>query len=362
VALLRALPDAAFAERLRRVWRAAHHAHVRLGAIDLVRHEAPVLQDSADLSLWEDMAPVIRDMVVDVNALLAVMREQFPAAPSVALDRRSRAAVLALQAAMDQIAQGITRLGEAMRLPSVVSDRWNLLRELQASRHRFQELVGELLFETASAFGEVARKDVVPGYEARVRESVVTRAVVSDLTRVIAARKHKAEEAEHEDVQWNAQQLQAELDTFARTGAYRDLRSLDKRRLVELRGRVGQLALEHNPSREELLAVVGEVDALVQGLTAVNQRGVLIVHDRELWAACGVQLERAMALLASDPAAAARALGEATASAQALYGRDPALDAFLRRSRRSPPSSLDADELAATLELFQGLLANLPLG
>ncbi|AEI66732.1 hypothetical protein MYMAC_003236 [Corallococcus macrosporus DSM 14697] len=355
--ILQSHPDPAFAGRLRKVYVATAHAISRLSDLDLVRYETPVVDSSPDLSLWEEMAPVIRDTVMDVNGLLNVIREQFPAQSLGGAS--AQAPVVILQEAMNQIAQGITQLGEAMRNPSVVSDRWTLLAEIQRIRARFREQMSNLVFESASLLGEVTRAQVVPGYAAEVKAAVTVRAITADLGRILTARLKKVRDAEAQDVQWNAQQLQTELDAFGRTAAYRNLRAQDKRHIVEMRAEVGRLAILPNPAREELVAVVEALDTFVQGLSAVNQRQLLIIHDREVWASCGVRLERAMALVGKDPAGAARALAEAAVSGQSLYGRDSELDAFLRKARKLQVGQLTPDELRSTIVTFQGLLAGL---
>jgi hypothetical protein len=273
--------------------------------------------------------------------------------------RRAQDATELLQGWMQQLAQGITQLGETMRNPSVVSDRWTLLAEIQRLRERFREQIGNLVFESASAFGPVTRQQVVPGHEADVQAAVMVRAIVADLSRIVAARLGRVREAEPEDVQWNAQQLQTELDAFGRTVAYRHLRAQDKRQIIELRGRAGKLAIQASLRKQELVALVEELDAFVRSLSSVNKRQMLIAHDREVWAGCGVRLERALGLLPADPAAAARAVAEAAASAQSLYGRDPWLDAFLRKARKTQLAQLSIPELRTTLESLQSLLAGL---
>ncbi|EAU68102.1 hypothetical protein STIAU_5119 [Stigmatella aurantiaca DW4/3-1] len=313
------------------------------------------------------MAPVIRDTVMDVNALLTVIRQQFPGppagtpppvAPTVEQDK-TRNAAATLRQAMGQVAQEITQLGEAMRNPAVVSDRWTLLAEIQRFRTTFREQIGDLVFNSMSHMVDVARKEVVPGYEADVKAAMTVRAIVADLTRILSARLEKVRDAEPEDVQWNAQQLQNELDAFGRTAAYRGLRAQDKRHIIESRGQVGRLAAMASPVKAELLQLVQTLDGLVRSLAAVNQRKVLIINDREVWAVCGVRLERAQTLLGSDPAGAARFLAEAVMVAQSLYGREPGLDAFLRKTRKAPLGSLSGAELRSTLETLQGLLASL---
>ena len=380
--LLTALPERAFANRLRHVYAAAAQAIARLSDMDLVQYETQTVEGSADLSLWEEMAPVIRDTVMDVNALLNAVREQFPQQPrggiadtvrsaaeeagplppSSPLARRAQRAVDVLHTGMGQIAQGITQLGEAMRSPGVVSDRWNLLAEVQRFRAQFREQMGALVYESVSELADVTRREVVPGHEAEVKSAIVVRAIVSDLGRIVGARLQKVREAEPEDVQWNAQQLQNELDAFGRTQAYRSLRAQDKRRIIEVRSQVGKQAIQPAPPQAELMQVASELDTFVGDLAAVNRRQILIEHDREVWAACGVRLERAVGLLSADPAGAARALAEAASSAQSLYGRDPALDVFLRRARKASLGELRGAELRGTVESLQELLAQLPVG
>jgi hypothetical protein len=370
--LLRALSDRPFAERLRKVYLAAGQAISRLSDLDLLRYETAHTDDSPDLSLWEEMAPVIRDTVVDVNVLLNVIREQFvvqpvgsmpgaakaPLAASVEARRAKDAAEL-LQGWMQQLAMGVTQLGETMRNPAVVSDRWMLLAEIQRLRALFREQIANLVFESASAFEPVRREQVVPGHEEEVRAAVMVRALVADLARIIASRVTKVREAEPEDVQWNAQQMQTELDAFGRTAAYRHLRAQDKRKVIEVRARVGKLAIQNSPAQEELVAVVEELDGFVRALSNVNQRQILITHDREVVAACGARLERALALSDSEPAGAAKSLAEVAASAQSLYGREPQLDAFLRKARKAPLAQLTGAELRAALGQLQKLLAPL---
>lgn len=370
--LLQSLSDRAFAERLRKVYGAASQAIARMSDLDLLKYETAHVDDSPDLSLWEEMAPVIRDTVVDVNALLNVVREQFASRPVGAVGsgaplaatveaRRAKDASELLVGWMQQLAQGVTQLGETMRNPAVVSDRWTLLAEIQRLRERFREHIGNLVFESASAFGPVTRQQVVPGHEAEVKAAVMVRAIVADLSRIVSARLSKVREAEPEDVQWNAQQMQTELDAFGRTAAYKNLRAQDKRHIIEIRVRAGQLAIQDSPVKAEVLSVVEELDTFVRSLSSVNQRQLLIAHDREVWAGCGVRLERAMGLGGSDPAGAAKALAEAAASAQSLYGRDPRLDGFLRKARKQSLAQLSGPELRTAIETLQSLLAGLEL-
>lgn len=378
-ALLSKIPDRAFAGRLRKVCAACASGIDRLSSVDLVKYETSVSEGSPDLSLWEEMAPVIRDTVMDVNAVLSVIRESFPAhtpggladtlskaieeagplPPGTSNTRRVQAAENTIQNLSVQLAQEISHLGERMRSPQVVSDRWNLLADLQSFRQRFRQLMGDIVYECANAFGEVTRAEVVPKFADDLKAAVTVRSLVTDLTRLVADRLKKIREAEPEDLQWCAQQIEKDLDMFGRTAGYRALRAQDKRGVVEFRHAIGKLAVRPNPTKAELLEMVEPFEQLVASFNRMNARDMLVEHDRQMWANVGVKLEQVEAAMKANPASAAKVFGEAVDMSQSLYGRDPALDVFLRKARKNPVVNLPAPQLKPELEKFRELVANL---
>lgn len=356
---LQRLPDPVYAERLRKVYLAAAHAIGRLSDLDLVRYESHAEEAGTDLSLWEEMAPVIRDTVIDVNALLSELHGEFPAGADAGLPPEEGAAVRALQDGARDISGSLGRVAEMMRDPSVMADRWNLLAELQSVRSRLREDLGGLVFDSASFFADLRRRDVVPGYVAELRSAVTLRAFSSDLQRVVANRMDRVREADPTDIAANATQLQNELDTFGRTAAYRSLRAQDKRHIVEFRSRVGELAQEPTLSRGRLMLCVQELHEFVVELQGVNQRPILQEHDHEVMAHASVKLEQATQLLAFDPETGAKSLGDALASSHSLYGRSAELDVFLRRHRKVDVTTLPQAEAQACSEELLALLAGL---
>jgi len=356
---LQQLDDPGFAERLRKVYLAAAHAIGRLSDLDLVRYESHAEDAGTDLSLWEEMAPVIRDTVIDVNALLAELRAEFPEGSDEGMPPEEGAASRALQDGARDISGSLGRVAEMMRDPSVMADRWNLLAELQSVRSRLREDLGGLVFDSASFFADLRRRDVVPGFVAELRSAVTLRAFSADLQRVIAARMDRVRDADATDIASHANQLQNELDTFGRTAAYRALRAQDKRHIVEFRSRVGELASEPTLSRGRLVLCVQELHEFVLELQGVNQRPILQEHDHEVMAHASVKLEQASQLLAFDPASGAQSLAEALASSHSLYGRQPELDIFLRRHRKVDVTHLSQAEAQACCEELLALLAGL---
>lgn len=360
--------------RLRQLCHGAAHALARLTDLDLLQYESPVTADSLDLSTWEEMAPVVAGTLRDVNAFIDLVRTQLAAQPvsrgdglaslveDAVLDDAARARLEdVLKQAASQLFEQVQALGARVRDPSVVADRWNLLAEVQASRTRFREHIGTLVFDLVVPFADVERAEVVPGHAEEVAGAVAVRAAVADLRRVLEARATRLQEASAEDVQWHAQHLEQEMDAFGRTAPYRSLRAQDKRRLIEYRHEVRSMASVGLPSKAEVGEVCHRVLELVRGLAVVNQRGLLRRHDHEVWARSGVKLEQAESLLATDRRSAAVALAEAVEIAAGLYGRSEPLDDFLRRSRKQSLALVDAESVGRVLEEFRGLIAGLSL-
>ena len=370
---LSAVPESQ-ATRLRQVCHGAASALARLTDLDLLQYESPVTTDSLDLSTWEEMAPVVAATLRDVNAFIDLVRTQLAAQPEVSrsglaslvedavLDDAARAKLeRVLDSAASQLFEQVQMLGAKVRDPGVVADRWNLLAEVQASRTRFREHIGTLVFDLVAPFADVERSEVVPGLAEEVAGAVSVRAAVADLRRVLDARASKLRQASAEDVQWHAQHLEQEMDAFGRTAPYRSLRAQDKRRLIEYRHEVREMAAQPLPAKADVMEVCQRVLELVTSLAVVSQRALLRRHDHEVWARSGVKLEQAEALLAIDRRAAAVALAEASELAAGLYGRSEPLDDFLRRARKQSLALVPAENVGPVCEEFRALLAGLPL-
>jgi len=370
-AALSAVPESQ-STRLRQVCDGAASTLSRLTDLDLLQYESPVTTGSLDLSTWEEMAPVVATTLRDVNGFIDVVKTQLAAQPrsrgnglasmveDAVLDDAARAKLeRVLESAASQLFEQVQSFGAKVRDPAVVADRWNLLAEVQASRTRFREHIGTLVFDLVAPFVDVERAEVVPGHAEEVAGAVAVRAAVADLRRVLEARASKLRDAAAEDVQWHAQHLEKEMDAFGRTAPYRSLRAQDKRRLIEDRHEVRSMAAVPLPAKADVMEVCQRVLELVKSLMVVNQRGLLLRHDHEVWARGGVKLEQAEALLSIDRRAAAVALAEAAEIASRLYGRSDALDEFLRRARKQTLALIEPDEVGRVIEELRTLLASL---
>jgi hypothetical protein len=373
-ALLDALTDRHLADRLEHVYRAAAVAVDRLGHLNIVKYEPTTAEpDGADLSLWETMAPALRDTVMDVNHLISAIREQFPLPeravdknggwrppPASADERLAQEVEVVLQACAERLARRVADLGERVRRPEVVTDRWALMTELQSFRLDFRSRIGDLVYLTAAAFEHVSREEVVPGHGVQMAAAVALRGAAVDLRRSLQGKLERVARTGPEGLPALARQLEESLGAFATMQASLTLRTRDKRELVELRERLRELAQQARLEAEGLLRQVQPFLATLERVAEELTVQVLTVHDRTVWATCGARLDQASMHLYLGSPGAERVLLEALERAGELYGRSAAFDAFLRKSRRAPGEGLEDTELRETLEMFRERLATLP--
>jgi hypothetical protein len=370
-ALLANMTHRELAGKLERVYRAASLAIDRLSHLNIVKYEPTTVSetDGADLSLWETMAPAIRDTVVDVNALIGAIQETFPrpeqlaegewVPPPPSLDARLALEVeVVLHASASRLSRRVADLGQRVRRPEVVSDRWALMAELQSFRSDFRAQIGDLVYLTAAALGDVRREEVVPGHAHQVSGLVALRRAAADLRRALASRMERVEPGKAPAL---AQRLEEMLGAFISMPATAVLmKTRDKRRLVELReklrGLVDWPTLEESELRELMEPFLKSLEQLPVELT----QGPLAVHDRAMWTTCSARLEQATMHLFLGSPGTERMLREALTSAESLYGRSEGFDQFLRRARATAEQGFTDESMRELLEMFRDRLASLP--
>lgn len=334
-----------------RVLEAAARAIDKLGDLELIKYEDAPIDASADLSLWEVLAPVVGSTIADVNALLSELATHFPEG-ELEVEPRHQAVDEVLQKGSQSLRGEVTAFGMRVRDPAVVGDRWNLISELQSFRYRFRDQIGALVFEVAQQLGDCRRREVDPGYDEELAATLVVRSTTADLRRLMRARIHKVSEAEAEDVEWNAKQVEKELNAFGRTAAWRALRAQDKKVILEFRTRLTEITVPEL-GKLDLLSALEPFVEFCDGFEAINQRELLIHHDQEVMATMGVALERASN--SSSDTESHEAFVEALGLAQTMYGRNGDFDLYLRKLRKTPPTP---ETVRSDVEQFLVIMAN----
>ncbi len=374
-AIVESIPDHAFAGRLLRVYEEASQTIAKMGQLELGKYEDMAQTGVPASEMWEEVAPVIRDTVADVNRLLSTVRELFPlgTAGGIAdligealsevtagdteetlLERHKEEASHHIQVLANVLASEVSNLGERMRSPEVVSDRWNLLADLQEIRGKFRSIVGDMVFLSAFAFAPVTREQVVPDYVEDVQEAIVARRAVTDLAREMAVHHGHISSSRASELSQRVAELIRDLDNFGCSSSYVVLRTADKRRVVEFRSFLHRSGKEADP--EKMAKAVAEFAYYAHGLSHINKRACLMERDREVLSKCGILLESAEFLCQEESQLSVDRLKQVIAQANSLYGRHPSLDSYLRKARKRDFSALDSSGLKFEIEHLRGLL------
>ncbi len=162
--LLEALPDRYLAQRLARVWGAAREALDEVERLTLA--PAGLDEPGADparLSLWEHVAPAVRDSLRALNRLLAHVRADFPAQPPedyVASDgapivraRPEEQAARTLGRSAARLSTRVELLGERLRRPEREGEPLELEAELHEVHRSLRSELRDLVLQSAAAFG-----------------------------------------------------------------------------------------------------------------------------------------------------------------------------------------------------------------
>lgn len=352
-ALLAREPDQDFAARTHMVCMAASRTIAAMGELDLVQYEEPDVDGSADLSMWEKVAPIIGSTIAEVNTFCAQIEASFPADAVVAERAQLQVDELFNRAAQASKAE-VMNFGMAMRDPSVVGDRWNLITQLQIFRFKFRDSIGKLVWDVAQVFGECKRREVEPGYDEALKATLVVRTMTADLRRLMRVRIQKVGDAAPVEMLAQAQQMEKELNAFGRTAAWRALRAQDKKGILEFRFKLRELITGGAPSKIEILEALEPFVEFVDGFALISQREILVQHDQEVLASVGVMLEQAINLEDIDEKLGT--LKAALDQAQTLYGRSSDFDLFLRNQRKVAATP---DSVALQLEQFLVQIAGL---
>ncbi|MGV3623762.1 MAG: hypothetical protein ACO1OB_23290 [Archangium sp.] len=345
-ALLANEPDRDFAARVHMVWMTAGRTIAAMGELDLIQYEEPDVDGSADLSMWEKVAPIIGTTIAEVNTFCAQVEASFPV-DAVLTERRQLQVDELFNRAAREARGEVMNFGMGMRDPSVVGDRWNLITQLQIFRFRFRDSIGKLVWDVASVFGECKRREVEPGYEEALKATLVVRTMTADLRRLMRVRIQKVGDAQVTEMLAQAQQMEKELNAFGRTAAWRALRAQDKKGILEFRFKLRELIATGQPTKLELLEILEPFVEFVDGFAMISRREILVQHDQEVLASVGVVLERAMNTDGFD--GQLNAFKQALDEAQTIYGRSSEFDLFLRNQRKGLPTP---ESIGSSLEQF----------
>ncbi len=358
LALVEGISDRELAARLMDVLVAAARTIERLGGINLVALEPQeATEGSADLELWERMAPAVGDTVVAVNELCAVIDVAFPPLKKktvifgVETEQRTEfEAAAAFRAISPLLRREVTEVGTLIQQPELLSSPWRLLGELQRLRAGMRGRVGDAVFLSAGALGAVSRDEVVPGWAQEVLRALSFRNTGATLRHTILQRLEVAT-----DGSVLAENVDQDLDVFTTMPAWRHVTIETKRAMLALRTDLKEAAESGTASVDSVrMLVVPMLDVLAESAAALSG-AVLRAHDRHAKEVVLRRLEQAELHLVLETGAAAGALEAAFIAANPLRGSSEAMDEALRSN--SGLAQLAESELAPLVAQLNRALA-----
>jgi hypothetical protein len=268
--------------------------------------------------------------------------------------------LVALIGAAKDIEEQIQDFMDGMRQTQLVGDRWKLLNHIAIFRGRTRTAIGDLVFEVAQSFLTVAKEDVVPYFRQDMEEAVQLRTSIQKLRvrGTIYESTLNACVSPDQVVGWSGALLE-EIQRFITGNAFEIMRQVDKGQLLETVRSFKEL-LEHRfPDVTALRKLTHEFCLFADSLTAINKRELLILNDRESIQNADSWLGTASrAALHSQIEEARDALREAVTWMWRVYGRDRDLDRILVLVYNLDVRTLEPEELLATIETLQRVLAS----
>jgi hypothetical protein len=363
--LLDAIIDRELAARLSVVMEAAGRCIERLAGINLVALEpADWAEGSADLALWEKMAPAVGETVVAVNELCTVIDASFPPSRSRASlfgedgsDQRAEYEAAAVFRTIGPLIQKeVVEVGALMRRPELLSSPWSLLAELQRLRSEIRARVSDGVYLSAAALGAVSRDEVVPGFSQEVLRALSFRGTAAALRKTARQRVDTATVGTK-----LAKSLEEDFEALSSMPAWRHVKIETKRSMLELRARLKSHANEAETAVATVRELVEPMLTILEATSFELSRSLLIAHDRQARHLALRRAEQAELHLTLGTGAAGWALEAAFEAATALRGCNEQVDQLMREAGKLVVGELPEADLMPLAAEFAAALSRLDL-
>ena len=357
--VLASIVDRELAGRMSRVGVAAARSIDQLQAINLVSLEPKSAEEgSADLSLWEQMAPAVADTVATISGLCGVIDTEFPEAlsrsgvySSESSDERAEAEAALVFRAVGSLLKGeLAQVRDMVRRPELMASQWALLEELQRLRAHFRRRVGDAVYLSAAATAPVRREDVVPASQ-EVQRALLYRSTAADLIKQVRLRLEK----ENETLPRLVSALTSDFDLFTSMPAWRHVHAAPKRHLLMVKALFLREGLDRASIEDATTSLLDVLEDVSRELTL----DVLASHDLQTFSDASFRLEQARLHVTLATGAAGWAFETALSLIDRLRGRDGDVDALLRRLKKDELSEAGGEALGKAIDELRVALRRL---
>ena len=192
---------------------------------------------------------------------------------------------------------------------------------------------------------------VVPGYLTALGRALLVRRGVAELASNLGPYNDRLQGADAGQYEAALAAVRATLHSYVGSVVCRAMRPADRWQMVEFER---QLAGE--PTAAARMTTEGLVKYL-DSLGSINQREVLVMHDRRTIETMRDAVANARQLVDLSPRAAVEMMDRAYQAAQRLRGRSPATDQLVMALERYAPQSSNPGDTAKFLEGLESVLS-----
>jgi hypothetical protein len=298
----------------------------------------------------DDAPPEPAGELLDDDDIASAVDGLLPASPRssderwAALSAEMTSFSYALSTQLEEFDQRFADALEQQRFPQA-------LRELDDVGNALIDGVFALMSTICKTYLETFdRNQMLPGHRDALGKALLVRHEVASMRRVVKAANERVQDTgvPNEERQAGIETVVKELAAFMESDGWVVMRPADR---LELKNFLE--GISSTPFRQAALCCEG-LDKYLDSLLSVNQREVLISHDRELMRDIAATLEGVGPLVDITPHGAVEMVREAFFKAEALYGYQDRLDALLAEWKSSVTP---ATEPAAVVELGKHLAA-----
>jgi hypothetical protein len=262
-----------------------------------------------------------------------------------------------LQPLASILARETAHFSARIRNPTVIVDRWMLLGDLQEFKGKFKKLLGALRLGVLHPFTHLGQAELLGEYRTEEQGSVLLRRSFYRLERDVLALMAVHQHGNADEQSFAIEELLVRLIRFSRSDAFALVRAPDKRALIEFRKTLAQEVGKAKAATRRITEIFEDLSKFLDIMHALNQREVLITHDKAAAAELHSRMLTVEEVCGLDLESARKLFVEAHAEGQALIGRDPMLNVWLD-SDFSPDSR---DDLLTAVKWVNQALARLRL-
>jgi hypothetical protein len=228
------------------------------------------------------------------------------------------------------------------------------LRELDGSRQSLGEGLFALISSVFEVFGvHIERSDIVPSYKNALEQSLLLRKGLAELSQVVTSENDwviKDDSMAEADVKEAIGRVADVLEGFVDSELCRAMRAPDR---LELEAFLRKIRTGSTIAAS--LACEGLAKYL-ESLSIINQREVLVEHDKQVMNDIRQSLEAARSLLLVSPGASVQLVRESLQQADKLRGRNSRLDEQLDQWSEDSGLLGDAGDVERVIDILDALI------